>query len=211
LVVEVLEDRTVPSVDVVTGDPKDWPMYNHDPEGSRHASAETQLRPDNVSGLEVKWTFLTEGPVAALRGGHDRVYVADARRLPSPRRQPAVADALDVGPTIGNVKVTASALVTNRTVVIGDLSGRIHGLDVDTGAVRWTVRPPSPNPVVGDQNPYAAIFGSPTMVGNYVAIGTSSNEWLVAPSCPRIRTQLPGSLSCSTRRTGRSSGRRSPL
>src|SRR5262245_28867115 len=79
LQVLALEDRTVPSgVDVVPGDPKDWPMYNHDPEGSRYNSAETRLRPDNVGGLQVKWTFPTHGPIAGTPAVvNDHVYAAD--------------------------------------------------------------------------------------------------------------------------------------
>src|SRR5262245_52266474 len=63
--VEVLEDRLTPSgVSVVPGDPKDWPMYNHDPEGTRSNAAETRLRPDNVGGLHVLWSHPTIGAIA---------------------------------------------------------------------------------------------------------------------------------------------------
>jgi polyvinyl alcohol dehydrogenase (cytochrome) len=181
LTLEVLEDRTVPSglgVDVVPADPNDWPMYNHDPAGSRDNSAEHTLSPATVGGLQVQWTFPTHGPIAGTPAVvDDRVYAADAT---------GTVYALDrdghelwetplyVGPTFSNVKVTASALVTNRTVIIGDLSGQIHGLDVDTGAEKWTI---TPNP-----HPYASIWGSATMVGKYVAIGTASVEEFVAPS-----------------------------
>ena len=44
--------------------PADWPMYNHDPEGTRSNGAETRLRPDNVGGLQVQWAFQTRGAVA---------------------------------------------------------------------------------------------------------------------------------------------------
>jgi polyvinyl alcohol dehydrogenase (cytochrome) len=168
--VEPLETRLVPSgVDVVSGDPKDWPMYNHDLEGTRSNPAETRLSPATVGGLHTEWSFPTLGQVAgtpAVVG--DRVYAADAS---------GTAYALDrdghliwsshvAGP------VTASALVTNRTVIFGDLGGTVYGLDVDTGAERWSVRP---NP-----HPFASIFGSPTMVGHDVAIGIASIEELVA-------------------------------
>src|SRR5262249_48729170 len=56
------------------------------------------------------------------------------------------------------------------------LSGRIHGLDVDTGMEKWTVRP---NP-----HPYASIWGSPTMIGNNVAIGVASVEEFWTPHLP---------------------------
>jgi polyvinyl alcohol dehydrogenase (cytochrome) len=194
LTVERLEDRTVPSglgVDVVSGDPKDWPMYNHDPQGTRWDTAETQLRPDNVSGLHVLWNFPTPGPIAGTPAVvNDHVYVADATGVVYALDRDGHElwqTTLNVGPTFGHVKVTASALVTNRTVIIGDLSGQIHGLDVDTGAEKWSVRP---NP-----HPYAAIWGSPTMVGNDVAIGVSSVEEFWTPYLsPDYHPSFRGSL-----------------
>jgi polyvinyl alcohol dehydrogenase (cytochrome) len=194
LTVERLEDRTVPSglgVDVVSGDPKDWPMYNHDPQGTRWDTAEAQLRPDNVSGLHVLWNFPTAGPIAGTPAVvNDHVYVADATGVVYALDRDGHElwqTTLNVGPTFGHAKVTASALVTNRTVIIGDLSGQIHGLDVDTGAEKWSVRP---NP-----HPYAAIWGSPTMVGNDVAIGVSSVEEFWAPYLsPDYHPSFRGSL-----------------
>jgi polyvinyl alcohol dehydrogenase (cytochrome) len=192
LTVEALEDRLTPSgVDVVPGDPKDWPMYNHDPEGTRNNTAETVLSPATVGNLGVRWTFPTAGPIAGTPAVvNDHIYAADAT---------GVVYALDrdghllwqtslaVGPTFSHVKITASALVTNRTVIIGDLSGQIHGLDVDTGAEKWTIRP---NP-----HPFASIWGSATMVGNDVAIGTASVEEFVAPFLgPGYHPSFRGSL-----------------
>src|SRR5262245_9878293 len=77
---ETLEDRTTPSgVDVVSGDPKDWPMFNHDATGTRYNHAETRLRPDNVAGLQVKWSFPTPGAVAGTPAVvNDIVYAADS-------------------------------------------------------------------------------------------------------------------------------------
>src|SRR5262249_55047595 len=79
------------------------------------------------------------------------------------------------------VKVAVSPLVTDRTVVIGDLAGQIQGLDVETGRVRWTTRPPNPGPVFGDQHPFQSIIGAGTMVGHYVAFGVSSFENFLGP------------------------------
>src|SRR5215469_13796516 len=80
LAFEVLEDRTVPSVlggagdslpspvrpgaDVVSADPNDWPMYNHDVSGTRFNSSEHLLGPHNVAGLQVQWTFPTKAVVS---------------------------------------------------------------------------------------------------------------------------------------------------
>src|SRR5262249_49110119 len=65
----------------------------------------------------------------------------------------------------------AARLVTNRTVLVGDNAGFIHGLDVNTGQERWRV---NPNP-----HPFAAVFGHGTMVRNYGGFGTPSFELLV--------------------------------
>jgi polyvinyl alcohol dehydrogenase (cytochrome) len=180
--VEKLEDRLVPSgVDVVTGDPKDWPMYNHDPEGTRYNHAETQLGPGNVGGLEVLWRYETAGAIAGTPAVvNDIIYAADSTgTVYAVNRDGTLrwSTTLPI-PFPFPLKLTASPLVTNRTVIIGDLAGQIHGLDADDGHMRWTMplRPPSPNPVFGDQHPFQSIFGSATMVGNLVAIGTASVE-----------------------------------
>jgi polyvinyl alcohol dehydrogenase (cytochrome) len=176
--IEILEDRTVPSgVDVVPGDPQDWPMYNHDAAGTRYNVAEHLLSPDTVGDLGVRWSYPTHGPIAGTPVVvHDHVYVADAAgyvHAVDRDGNKLWETKLNVGATFGDVQITASALVTNRTLVIGDLSGQIHLLDVDTGAVKRTIRP---NP-----HPFAAIWGSPTMVGDKVAIGVSSVEEFYAP------------------------------
>jgi polyvinyl alcohol dehydrogenase (cytochrome) len=184
LCVELLEDRTVPSglgVDVVPADPNDWPMYNHDPQGTRDNFAEHTLSPATVGGLQVRWAFPTHGPIAGTPAVvNDHVYVADAAGFVYALDRDGHElweTRLDVGPTFSDVKVTDSALVTNRTVIIGDLSGVIHGLDVDTGKEKWAVRP---NP-----HPYASIWGSPTMIGNDVAIGVASTEEFWTPHLPK--------------------------
>src|SRR5215470_10804738 len=113
---EPLEPRLVLSgVDVVSGDPNDWPMYNHDPEGTRYNFAEHRLGPETVGDLQVKWSYDT-GPVAGTPAVvNDRVYAADANGVVYALDRHGKLlwkTALDIGPTLTNVKVTASALVT---------------------------------------------------------------------------------------------------
>jgi polyvinyl alcohol dehydrogenase (cytochrome) len=179
-----------PGADVVSGDPKDWPMYNRDPEGSRHNFAEHVLSPNTVGDLQVKWSFETAGAIAGTAAVvNDRVFAADATGTVyalDRNGNPLWETQLPVGPTVSSVKLTASPLVTNRTVVIGDLSGRIHGLDVTTGAVKWTAHP---NP-----HPFATIFGSATMIGHNAAIGISSAEEFVAAVVPGYEPSFRGSL-----------------
>jgi polyvinyl alcohol dehydrogenase (cytochrome) len=170
--VETLENRLVPSgVDVVSGDPRDWAMYNHDPEGTRYNPAETSLRPNNVGGLHPLWSFPTAGPVASTPAVvNDVVYADDALGnvyAVSRDGQELWHTHVDVAAPWA-IKMTASPLVTNRHVIVGDLAGRVWGLDVNTGAVDWSVKP---NP-----HPFATIFSSATMAGHYVAVGVSSLE-----------------------------------
>src|SRR5262245_39599769 len=178
--VEALEDRLVPSgVDVVAGDPNDWPMYNHDAAGTRYNFAEHVLSPTTVGDLGVLWRFETPGAIAGTPAVvNDVIYAADSFGTVyaiDHDGQELWHTHLPVASPFG-ISLTASPLVTNRTLIIGDLTGQIHGVDAGTGEVRWTVRPPSPGPVFGDQHPFQAIFGSATMVGNNVAIGVSSAE-----------------------------------
>src|SRR5262249_42202749 len=105
--VEMLEDRLVLSgVDVVPADPNDWPMYNHDPAGSRSNSAEHVLSPATVGDLGVRWTFPTAGPVAGTPAVvNDRVYAADGAGVVyalDRDRHPLWPTTLRVRPTIAH-------------------------------------------------------------------------------------------------------------
>ncbi|MCI0458747.1 MAG: PQQ-binding-like beta-propeller repeat protein [Gemmataceae bacterium] len=182
---ELLEDRTVPSgVDVVSGDPHDWPMFGHDAAGTRYNSAEHRLRPDNVGELQELWRFDTAGAISGTPVVvNNKVYAGDI----SGKVYALTSDGellwqttLNV-PSLINPKINASPVVTNRTVVIGDMAGQIHGLDVDTGQVRWTTRPPNPGPIFGNQHPFQMIMGAGTMVGNHVAFGVASLENFYGP------------------------------
>ena len=160
----------------------DWPMYNHDPSGSRHASEEHQLGPSNAGNLSVRWAYPTSGAVTAtpavtrgrvFAGDLSGAFYAIQQRNGGLRWRTQLQ-----GP------VSASALVTSKEVIIGDLAGFIYGLDPKTGAIDWQIRP--------DAHPWAAIYGSATPVGRYVAIGIASNEWF-APAV------VPGYPCCTFR------------
>lgn len=87
-----------------------------------------------------------------------------------------------------NGPITASALVTDRMVILGDQLGYVYGLDRWSGRVIGSIHP---NP-----NQYAAIFGSPVWVGDGDAVlGVSSNEDLYGSqnpnySCCHFRGQV---------------------
>jgi polyvinyl alcohol dehydrogenase (cytochrome) len=144
----------------------DWPMYNHDVAGTRHNRAEWQLSPQSVPRLRELWSVATLGAVTGTPVVvDDQVYVGDWSGSFYKLR---ASDGHILWTTDGFAPISASALVQEDCVIFGDQGGVIYCLDRNTGEVRWQIRP---NP-----HPLSAIFGSPTPVGRYVAIGISSNE-----------------------------------
>jgi polyvinyl alcohol dehydrogenase (cytochrome) len=155
----------------------DWSMFNHDKQGSRHASTEHQLGWWNAADLTPKWEVLTPGPVTgtpAVVGG--RVYAGDFTGAFYALR---AKDGKQRWKTQVAGSITGSALVRDQKVVFGDLNGYVYGLDKKNGSVKWQVRP---NP-----HPWASVYGSPSPVGKNVAIGFSSNEWFA----PAIDASYP--------------------
>jgi polyvinyl alcohol dehydrogenase (cytochrome) len=155
----------------------DWPMFNHDHRGTRHNPDEWRLDRHNVGKLAVKWSFPTAMPVGGTPAVTDgTVFVGDfsgafyaLRAHDGALRWQAQVEA----------GVTASAMVKDGLVIFGDQGGYIYGLDEHDGSIKWKVRP---NP-----HPEAAIWGSGTPVGRYVAFGVASNEWEIPevdPSYP---------------------------
>jgi outer membrane protein assembly factor BamB len=170
----------------------DWPMYNHDPSGSRFNDTETKLGASNIGQADMLWRF--EIPDASVSGTpavvDGTVYAGDSAgrvwAVSAPKGKPIWHTQLS-GP------ITASALVTSKLVIIGvlgnfvDSGANLYGLDRKTGEVEWKT--------VLDPHPLSAIFGSATEVGRYVAVGVASNEEnaTVDPSYPCCTTR--GSLA----------------
>lgn len=160
----------------VSKDANDWPMFTNTPDGARFNAGESVLSPTTVHGLTLKWKLTLPGPVNGTPAVVDNViYVGDGVSAGTNRygHVYAVSDAGQIlwsTPTEG--PITASALVTKKMVVIGDLKGWVYGLDRPTGAIIWKIRPES--------HPYATIYSSATMMGNKVVIGISSEEEAVS-------------------------------
>lgn len=144
----------------------DWPMYNHDLRGSRHAEGETRISPFTVGKLHVLWSYPTVAPVTgtAVTAGDD-VYVGDWSG--AFYALDANKGRLDWQAQVA-APVSGSALVLGKRVLFGDQAGFVYGLDRRTGAIEWQVQPNS--------HPLAAIFGSPTPVGKNIVLGIASNE-----------------------------------
>ena len=157
--------QSQPPTQTISTDPNDWPMYNHDSRGTRFNHAETALSPTTVRSLRVEWVYPTAGDVYATPAVVDeKVYAGDSK---------GVFYALTSRGQLlwtfqASAAITSSALVTNRMVFFGDQGGNIYGLDRNTGAKLWSVRPNS--------HPLAAIWGSPAWADGGLVVGIASNE-----------------------------------
>src|SRR5437660_12893353 len=72
-------ERNLGGRERVSHDPNDWPMYNHDAQGSRFNSGEWKLSTKSVQHLQQKWMYLTAGDVYATPiVVDDIVYAGDS-------------------------------------------------------------------------------------------------------------------------------------
>ena len=160
-------------------DDGDWPMYNHDPAGSRSNDSESILSPATVSGLHVKWGYPTAGLVTGTPVVvEDIVYAADTTGA----IYAVHSDGTLAWQAQADASITASAIVVNNRVVIGDQAGFIYGFHRNSGKLVWKMQPSA--------HPLSAIWGSAARVGNNVVIGVASNEEPAAAQ--------PGYPCCST-------------
>jgi polyvinyl alcohol dehydrogenase (cytochrome) len=146
----------------------DWPMFGHDPQGTRFNTGEKRLGPANVAGLKVLW----QQPTPAIVAGTPAVVgntVFDGDAAGNFYALDAATGALRWQTAIDGAAFTASPVVLRGRVVIGGQNnGVIYGLDQGNGRVLWQVKP----------NAFGrpGIWGSGTQVGKFVAIGVASND-----------------------------------
>ncbi len=142
----------------------DWPMFNHDPEGSRTNPAEDRLTAKNVKDLKVLWTYPTAGAVAGTPAVvDDIVYAGDTTgQVYAVRRDGTLVWMTNVGSP-----VTASVLVSNQRAIVGDLDGVVHAIDIATGATEWST--------VLDTHPAAAVYSSATVVDGRIVVGVGAS------------------------------------
>jgi polyvinyl alcohol dehydrogenase (cytochrome) len=169
-------------VEAATGsNDANWSMYNHDATGTRVNSAETTIGTGNAASLHVKLTVNTPAPVSATPIVSDGVvYAGD---MSGAFYAVKTDGTLLWSKPIDASGITASAAIAANLVVVGSLGGTVYGINRNDGSVAWSMRP--------DPHPLAAIFGSPTRIGNYLAIGVASNEEYAAGN--------PSYTCCSTR------------
>jgi polyvinyl alcohol dehydrogenase (cytochrome) len=157
----------------ISRDPQDWPMYNHDSEGTRWNTGERVLSTTNVGSLTEKWRYFTAGDVYGTPAVVDNtIYFGDTSG--------SFYAMTDKGSVLWTSKVQApitdSALVTNAMVFFGDQKGNIYGLDRSTGTQVWQVHPNKS----GGSIIWASAAWIEDDLGPGIVIGIGSNEPLAS-------------------------------
>ncbi|MBV8278922.1 MAG: PQQ-binding-like beta-propeller repeat protein [Verrucomicrobia bacterium] len=157
----------------ISRDPQDWPMYNHDSEGTRWNTGERVLSATNVGSLTEKWRYPTTGDVYGTPAVVDNtIYFGDTSGT--------FYAMTDKGSVLWTSKVQApitdSALVTNAMVFFGDQAGNIYGLDRSTGTQVWQVHPN----ISGGSIIWASAAWIEDDLGPGIVIGIGSNEPLAS-------------------------------
>jgi polyvinyl alcohol dehydrogenase (cytochrome) len=175
-----------------------WPGWQKDLAGSRFNPAESQITPQTVAGLKLKWAFAfpngdgSNGSQPAVVG--DTVYVGgrDAKLYALNADTGTTKWTFDVTPIAGPVSANSpdplrdGPTVTGNDVIVGDQRGFLYAVNTTSGTLDWSTK-------LSD-HPAAVITGSPLVYNGRVYVGVSSNEEQQAASasypCCTFRGQL---------------------
>jgi len=158
-------------------EPQNWLTYNGS-YASTHHSALSQLRPDNVARLELKWVwqanslekieatplvvdgvmYLTDPPndVVAVDARTGRVFWRYRHELPA-----------GVVPCCG--RVNRGVAMLGNTLYLGTLDARLVALDVSTGRKRWDVK-------IAEYEQGYSLTLAPLAIRNKILVGTAGGE-----------------------------------
>jgi alcohol dehydrogenase (cytochrome c) len=158
-------------------EPQNWLTYNGS-YASTHHSTLSQIRPDNVRALELKWVwqanslekfeatplvvdgvmYLTDPPndVAAIDARTGRVFWTYRHRLPS-----------GVNPCCG--RVNRGLAILEGTLYLGTLDARLIALDASTGRKKWDVE-------IADYTQGYALTLAPLAVKDKIIVGPAGGE-----------------------------------
>jgi polyvinyl alcohol dehydrogenase (cytochrome) len=185
----------------------DWPMWQHDPSGSRYNAAEQTINRRTVATLTPRWAFVfpdsgglqssqpavVDGTVYV--GGHNgRMYALDARTGATRWSFDTATVAGAPDPEAGN-PLRDGPVVVDRTVYFGDSTGRVYALDRRSGKPSWVTRV--------DSHPGAIITGSPLVWHGRLVIGVSSREYMFAGNDAYPCCTFRGGVAALDARSGR--------
>ncbi|WP_045742661.1 PQQ-binding-like beta-propeller repeat protein [Actinoplanes rectilineatus] len=149
----------------------DWPTWQGDTYGTRHAAAEQKITAGNVGKLKLKWAFAypktgapaksqpaVVGGVVYFGGPDARFYAVDAR---------TGATRWSFALPSGGVTQDGPAVAKGK-VFFGDSSGFVYALDQRTGALKWSRDT--------ETHPAGMHTSSPLYHDGKIYIGASSGE-----------------------------------
>src|SRR5688500_7730590 len=122
---------------------REWPTYNHDPEGMRFSPLQ-QLTPANVSQLDVAWVYHMR-PAPTADAGAAPAGPAGAAGGAGPAPDGRAAGGRGRGGT-GFSASQATPLVVNGTMYLATPYFRVVAIDATTGKETWSYRLPTGNP-----------------------------------------------------------------
>jgi len=159
----------------------DWTGFGHNRCGTRANGSETLIGVDNVDTLEEKWNF-DEAAVTSTTALVDGVaYFGDWNGIVH-AVEAATGDEVWRADTTGGMsslsgsEVSGSPIVTDTQVFVGNGVGKLIAIDREDGSVQWSVE-------TGDAG-NMKLWGSPTVAGDVVMIGTASFQVFLASSPP---------------------------
>lgn len=167
----------------------DWRMFAGTPEHVSYNSTETVINRDTIGTLQPAWTQSFKGGFAAAPtvvngilyvGGWNGYFYAidgqDGRVLwQTYVGKSAEPEVPECQPAIG---VTAQAVVSGNTVIVGGGDSAIYALNKGTGAQIWRTR-------LADPASGSYIWSSLTLVDNILYVGVAS-----LGDCPLVRGLL---------------------
>ncbi|WP_344896150.1 PQQ-binding-like beta-propeller repeat protein [Actinomadura meridiana] len=161
----------------------DWPTWTKDLVGSRYAAGETQITPENVNGLKLKWAWRYPSQTGAPHsqpavigdtvyfGGSDGKYrAADAKT----GKLKWEFDLSSVGS--GFTQVRDGASVSDGKVFFGDTRGYLYAVDQASGKLAWAEQI--------EPFPSATLTSSPIVYEGRVYVGVSSGENMQGQNYP---------------------------
>jgi len=163
--------------------PSEWLSYGRD-YAETHYSPLRQITADNVTGLQLVWSWdipkvgarleatpLVSDGVVYASGPWSFVFALDARTGALKWQwDPEILDESAGGPSVCCGSVNRGVALYDGLVFVGLLDGRLVALDRDTGSVEWSVQT---TPIGEDYS----ITGAPRVIDGMVIIGNGGAEY----------------------------------
>lgn len=177
-----------------------WRFWGGDLHNTHSSSFERRLRPGNVPGLSVKWTFVAGGEISATPTVEsDAVYVPDwggnVYKIDAQTGATVWSRNLSEHTGVAGSLSRNAPAIADGMLILGDQStGTVLALDKFSGDLLWKT--------LVDPHPAARITSSPVVYGDRVYVGVSSREESFALQ-PGYQFSFRGSIQALDITTGK--------